>query len=186
MHLSSMFMTMPILSNSIYGNAGLGINFGSGPTANHPWPPGVTAGSGPNNYQNYPVLTRQFPPVIKTNEIQGRSMPRRVHGFLIQFFANPMPTTPAMARARRTSAQTTVTTDSTSNVLISALARHHPRRIRSIAATATDPDGNTSEFAKDLIPWRPRIISPSVSPLPPSRAPAPQPTPAAPSSIRSR
>lgn len=35
-----------ILSNSIYDNGGLGINFGNGPTPNHPWPPGVTAGSG--------------------------------------------------------------------------------------------------------------------------------------------
>ena len=41
-----------ILSNSIYANAGLGINFGSGPTPNHA--PGTP---GPNDYQNYPVLS---------------------------------------------------------------------------------------------------------------------------------
>ena len=38
-----------ILSNSIYGNAGLGINLGDGPTPNHA--PGTL---GPNNYQNLP------------------------------------------------------------------------------------------------------------------------------------
>ncbi len=41
-----------ILSNSIYENGGLGINLGNGPTPNHP--PGSV---GPNNYQNYPVLS---------------------------------------------------------------------------------------------------------------------------------
>ena len=41
-----------ILSNFIYGNAGLGINLGSGPTPNHA--PGTP---GPNDYQNYPVIS---------------------------------------------------------------------------------------------------------------------------------
>ena len=41
-----------ILSNSIYGNAGLGINLGNGPTPNHA--PGTP---GPNDYQNYPTLS---------------------------------------------------------------------------------------------------------------------------------
>ena len=40
-----------ILSNSIFGNAGLGINLGNGPTPNH-----AVGTPGPNNYQNYPVL----------------------------------------------------------------------------------------------------------------------------------
>ena len=41
-----------ILSNSIYQNAGLGINFGSGPTPNH-----APDTAGPNDYQNYPTLS---------------------------------------------------------------------------------------------------------------------------------
>ena len=41
-----------ILSNSIYENAGLGINLGDGPTPNHA--PGTP---GPNDYQNYPTLS---------------------------------------------------------------------------------------------------------------------------------
>ena len=55
-----------ILSNSIYGNAGLGINLGSGPTPNHA--PGTV---GPNDYQNYPTLSDPPSPT-------GPSRPSRV------------------------------------------------------------------------------------------------------------
>src|SRR5262249_28444337 len=72
-----------ILSNSIYQNAVLGINLGSGPTPNHA--PGTP---GPNNYQNYPTLLSAQSDGITTN-INGslNSLPNTK--FLLQFFASP-------------------------------------------------------------------------------------------------
>ena len=72
-----------ILSNSIYGNAGLGINLGNGPTPNHA--PGTT---GPNNYQNYPTLSLAQSDGTTTT-INGSLYSIPLTTFLIQFFSNP-------------------------------------------------------------------------------------------------
>ena len=62
-----------ILSNSIYANAGLGINMGSGPTPNHA--PGTP---GPNDYQNYPVLSLAQSDGVPRPRSRGRSPRTRV------------------------------------------------------------------------------------------------------------
>src|SRR5262249_17409704 len=70
-----------ILSNSIYGNVGLGINLGYGPTANHA--PGTP---GPNNYQNYPNLSLAQSDGTSTT-IGGSLYSVPNSGFQIQFFS---------------------------------------------------------------------------------------------------
>ena len=72
-----------IVSNSIYANAGLGINLGSGPTPNHA--PGTT---GPNDYQNYPVLSLAQSDGDQT-VIQGTLYESPNSSYVIQFFSSP-------------------------------------------------------------------------------------------------
>ena len=72
-----------ILSNSIYENAFLGINLGSGPTPNHQ--PGTP---GPNNYQNYPD-SHAAQSDGTTTTIQGTLNSPPNTNYLIQFFSSP-------------------------------------------------------------------------------------------------
>ena len=137
------------LSNSIYNNASLGINFGSGPTANHPWPPGVSPGSGPNDYQNYPVLTSATTNGA-TSEITGSLNAAPDSTFIIQFFASATRNESDYGEGEIYLGQTTVTTGSNSNAGIDYVFSGAIPSGYSVSATATDPSGNTSEFAKDI------------------------------------
>ena len=139
------------LSNSIYDDASLGINFGSGPTANHPWPPGVSPGSGPNNYQNYPVLTSAVTNgATNQSEITGTLNAAPSTNFIIQFFANPTRNESSYGEGEIYLGQTTVATDSNSNAAIDYVFTGSIPSGYSVSATATDPSGDTSEFAKDI------------------------------------
>ena len=140
-----------ILSNSIFGNAGLGINFGNGPTLNHPWPPGVTPGSGPNNYQNYPILTSSISSGGNTT-IQGSLNAAPSTQFLVQFFSNATEDSSGYGQGQTYLGSEMVTTDNSSNATFTAVL--NGVSVPSgyyISATATDPSGNTSEFAKDIV-----------------------------------
>ncbi len=139
-----------ILSNSIFDNAGLGINFGSGPTANHPWPPGVTPGSGPNDYQNYPILSSAVSSDGNTT-IQGTLNAAASSAFLVQFFSNSTENPSGHGEGQTYLGSTTVTTDNTSNATFGAVLSGVTIPEGSfVTATATDPSGNTSEFSQDV------------------------------------
>jgi len=138
-----------ILSNSICNNAGLGINFGNGPTPNQIWPPGPT-GANPNGLQNYPVLISALSTGGNTT-IQGKLNAEPSTQFLIQFFASPTANSSGFGEGKTYLGSATVTTDSTSNATFSAVFNGVTVPAGSfISATATDPLGNTSEFAKDV------------------------------------
>ncbi len=140
-----------ILSNSIFGNSGLGINFANGPTANHPWPPGVSPGSGPNNYQNYPVLTSAISSGGNTT-IQGSLNAAPSTQFLVQFFSNATEGPSGYGQGQTYLGSELVTTDTTSNVTFSAvLTGVSVPNGYYVTATATDPSSNTSEFGKDVV-----------------------------------
>jgi len=140
-----------ILSNSIYDDASLGINFGSGPTANHPWPPGVSPNTGPNDYQNYPVLTSAVTNgATNQSEITGTLNAEPDTTFLVQFFASPTRNASGYGEGEIYLGQTTVTTDSNSNAAIDFVFTGAIPSGYNVSATATDPSGNTSEFAKDI------------------------------------
>jgi hypothetical protein len=71
--------------NSIFSNAGLGIDFADdGATANDPGDADV----GPNNLQNKPVLTAAKTVLGKTT-IKGKLASHSDSGYEIQFFSNP-------------------------------------------------------------------------------------------------
>jgi len=138
-----------ILSNSIYSNAGLGINFGNGPTPNHEWPPGPT-GPGPNNDQNYPVLTSATSGLGNTT-IQGLLNAAANTQFLIQFFSNPQKDPSGYGQGQTYLGSETVTTGSNYKVSFSDTFPGLTVPGGSyITATATDPSGNTSEFSPDF------------------------------------
>ncbi len=133
-----------ILSNSIYANAGLGINFGSGPTPNH-----APGSAGPNDYQNYPVLS------IARNDgtatiIQGTLFESPDTSYLIQFFASPQPDPSGYGQGKMLIGATTAQTDDKGNATFTESLSAAASAGQYVSATATDPDGNTSEFAEDI------------------------------------
>ncbi|HZW31543.1 MAG TPA: hypothetical protein VFF52_12600, partial [Isosphaeraceae bacterium] len=134
-----------ILSNSIYDNAGLGINLGDGPTANHA--PGTP---GPNDYQNYPVLSTVQCDGQQTS-VQGSLYESPNTTYLLQFFSNPVADPSGHGQGKLLIGTSHVTTDSTgqASFTISSLAAT-PAGV-AISATATSPSGDTSEFSSDAM-----------------------------------
>ena len=123
-----------ISRNNISSNGGIGIDLnGDGVTLNDPSP---DADAGPNNLQNYPVLTSAFSPnIIGTLD----SAPNTI--YTLQFFENDT----GNREAARFLLQTTVTTDGNGHASFDITATITGDAW--VTATATDPAGNTSEFA---------------------------------------
>jgi uncharacterized repeat protein (TIGR01451 family) len=133
-----------ILSNSIYGNAGLGINLGSGPTPNHA--PGTV---GPNDYQNYPTLTIAQSDAGETT-IQGTLYESPNSSYLVQFFSSPTEDASGHGQGKVLIGSSTVTTDSNGNGTFSAQVPTGTLPGQFISATATSLQNDTSEFASDV------------------------------------
>ena len=133
-----------ILSNSIYQNDGLGINFGNGPTPNNP--PGTP---GPNDYQNYPVLSVAQSDG-STTTIQGTLYSIPNTQFLIQFFSSPSAALSDFGQGKLLIGTQSVQTDADDNATFTVTFPTAALVGQFISATATDPAGNTSEFARDI------------------------------------
>jgi uncharacterized repeat protein (TIGR01451 family) len=135
-----------ITSNSIFSNTRLGIDLGAdGVTANHPG--GST--SGPNLFQNYPVLSQAVSGAGRTL-IQGTISAVPDSSYLIQFFTNPSADPSGFGQGKSFIGQTPVTTDGNGNAIINVVLPN-PSVIGSfVSATATDSIGDTSEFSSDV------------------------------------
>ncbi len=133
-----------ILSNSIYANAGLGINLGSGPTPNHP--PGTP---GPNAYQNYPLLSS-----AQSNgssiSVQGSLFEAPDTSYLLQFFSSPKPDPSGFGQGKVWMGSMSVQTDAKGYASFTASLPSVGPSGAYISATATDGSGDTSEFSADL------------------------------------
>jgi CSLREA domain-containing protein len=152
-----------ILGNAIYSNAQLGIDIGvNGRTPNDP---GDTD-EGANSLQNFPVLTSAKTGTATT--ITGNLDSTAGKTFKIQFFSNPSGTN----EGRTFIGQKFVTTDAkTGNVSFTFSPANKVAAGQTITATATDPEGNTSEFSvpravalstgSDLSPETTKISGPS-------------------------
>jgi hypothetical protein len=135
-----------ILSNSIYANGALGIDLGDdGVTPNHPGGPIP----GPNNFQNYPVLY-----VAATyNEqtaVKGTLNSAPNTSYTVQIFANVTPDPSGYGQGQTYLGQATVTTDASGNATFQVSFPTVVPAGQFISATATDPSGDTSEFAADV------------------------------------
>ena len=138
------------LTNSIYGNANLGINLGNGPTLNHPDEQGFTLPA-PNDYQNYPVLTSASSTASST-EVVGTLNAAANTTYLIQFFANSSADPSGYGQGQLYLGSAMVKTGADSNATIDAMLGTVVPNAWLVSATATDPLGNTSEFSSDITP----------------------------------
>jgi len=130
-----------ISQNSITGNAGLGIDLnGDGVTANDD----CDADSGPNNLQNFPVLTSATS-VGGSTTIRGTLNSAASTTYTIEFFTNDVCDPSGYGQGKTFFNSTMVTTDASCNATIDVTYPVVTRGI--ITATATDPSGNTSEFS---------------------------------------
>ncbi len=149
-----------ILGNAIFANAELGIDLGAdGQTANDPG----DADTGPNNVQNAPVLD-SIQTVGGLATIQG-SLNGAAHTiFRLEFFVNDTAGTAGPSEGQTLIGTGTVTTDASGagNFAVNVpLVLPQPQ---FITATATDPDGNTSEFSVPVLAGgAPVIIEPPQS-----------------------
>jgi hypothetical protein len=138
-----------IFGNSISNNAGLGIELGtSGVTSNYPF--GVVP-SGPNNFQNYPVLAS----AICSNSgllIQGSitssvaSTPEH-----IEFFANAACDPSGFGQGQVFIGTADVTTDLSGGASFSVPFASSSLVGQYITATASDSSSNTSEFSQCIL-----------------------------------
>lgn len=124
-----------ILGNLIYGNAKLGIDLaGDGVTPNDPGDADV----GPNNRQNFPVITGVSNSGSNTT-IEGTLNSAASTTYRIELFANGESEQSFLG-------STNVTTDANGNASFNLVVSQVAANQR-VSATATDPAGNTSEFS---------------------------------------
>jgi hypothetical protein len=133
-----------ILSNRIFSNSQLGIDLlFDRVTPNTPGGPH----SGPNNLQNYPVITSALVSTASTT-IAGTLNSAPSTSFTLQFFASAAPDRSGFGQGEQFLGQVTATTDRSGNASFSASLPTSSLAGQCITATATDPNGNTSEFSQ--------------------------------------
>ena len=132
-----------IRGNSIFSNNGLGIDLGTdGVTAND----GVDGDSGPNQLQNFPVVT-SVTSTSNSTTIQGslKSIPNTT--FQVDFYSNASVDPSGNGEGAQFFGTTSVNTDGNGDGTINVTFPIGLAAGRVITATATDPNGNTSEFS---------------------------------------
>jgi CSLREA domain-containing protein len=134
-----------ILGNRIFSNAGLGIDLGDDGVSNNDPLPG-DADTGPNNLQNFPVLTSAVAGIGSTT-ITGTLNSTPNTTFRIEFFASDAPDASGFGEGQTFLGFTTVTTDGNGDVGFSVSLPVTVSTTQVVSATATDPAGNTSEFS---------------------------------------
>lgn len=134
-----------IRGNNIYYNGALGIDLGSdGVTMNHPTNPTP----GPNNFQNFPVLTA----VTLSGDvatITGTLSSAPDSTYYIDFFTSQIWDPTHYGEGQKYLGSITVTTDASGNASFTATMSGVPSGFDYFASTATDSSGNTSEFDYD-------------------------------------
>ena len=135
-----------ILRNSIFANDDLGIDLGAdGHTLNDL----TDADTGPNEGQNFPAITSARTTAHGT-KIKGALNSVPGDSFTIELFANPA----SGDEGKSYLGQTIAVTDAVTGDGSFTFKPNKPvKRGKAITATATNPEGNTSEFSL------PRIVS---------------------------
>ena len=144
---SSTFTGYGILGNNIFANGGLGISLDG---ANSPIPNDAgDADTGPNNLQNYPVITSA---VVSagTATISGTLNSTPSTTFRLEFFSNAACDGSGNGEGQTFIGFTNVTTDGAGNASFGPINFPASNAQPVITATATDPGNNTSEFSACL------------------------------------
>jgi uncharacterized repeat protein (TIGR01451 family) len=132
-----------IISNSIFSNDGLGIDLSPiGVTVND----ATDADAGPNNLQNFPVLTLASS-APGGMSVQGSLTSTPSTSFTLQFFSSSGCDPAGHGEGRTFLGSASVTTGAGGVAAINLILANVPALGESITATATDPQGNTSEFS---------------------------------------
>ena len=143
--------------NSMIGNQCLGIDFSNpfpvfcDPSLNDPG----DADDGPNGRQNFPIITSAVASVAEggTTTITGRLNSAASTTYDLDFYSNPAcagrPQAFLEGKTYLGSAQ--VTTDGSGNAAINVNLPVTIGAGEPVTATATDPDGNTSEFSQRIV-----------------------------------
>jgi len=132
-----------ILGNSIFDQGGLGIDLGGdGVTANDH----CDTDTGANDLQNYPVITSaSFSGGMVTISGTLDSTPNTT--FHLEFFSNAVCDPSGFGQGQTFLGSTTVMTDGSCSASFGPLMFAVPNGQHFVTATATDPNGNTSEFS---------------------------------------
>lgn len=189
-----------ILGNSIFGNSGMGISLGSGGNCGGIFPPlpndDCDADTGPNNKQNYPIITSVLADDTSTT-IAGTLNSIANTQFRIEFFASSSCDASGFGEGQIFLGATTVLTDVACNTPFNVTLPVSARGL-VITATATNLSTNdTSEFSACFVapgPTNTPTATPTETPTPtptetsapptdtptPTLTPTPTPTPVTP------
>jgi titin len=137
-----------ILCNSIFANAGLGIDLGPY-GVNSPVPCDAGVSGLANLGQNYPVLTQAVSGSYGTL-ISGTLNSRPNSVFLLQFFADASPAALNHGQGKTWLGDETIATGADCNTSFAALLTNPVPAGFVVSATATDPANDTSEFSADI------------------------------------
>lgn len=137
----------PILGNSIFSNAGLGIDLDqSGVTPNDPGD-GDTGG---NDRQNFPVLLSAIS-AAGTTTVQGTLDSRIGRSYRLEFFSSPAPDPTGFGEGRTYLGTMDVFVPAPGATPFTAVLPGTLPGDTVVTATATDPTGNTSEFSRAVV-----------------------------------
>jgi len=130
-------------SNPFIGIPGMGIDLeNDGPTPNDP---GDTD-SGANGLQNFPVIRSTTEDSSNTTIVGSfNSMPSTA--YTLEFYSNPVCSPSSYGEGKTFVGSTMLTTDSSGNASFNVTFSTADPSETVITATATDPNGNTSEFS---------------------------------------
>lgn len=135
-----------VLSNAIYANGQGGIRLGNGGSGNDL----NDVDNGPNNYQNYPIITGSTI-LDSTTEVAGTLNSEPNSNYRLEFFGNEPATEPDTAQGQTYLGFTRVTTNTTGNISFSLTNLPAITFGQVITATASkeEPGGyySTSEFS---------------------------------------
>lgn len=162
-----------VLGNFIHDNFGLGIDLeDDGVDLNDAGDPDT----GANARQNYPVLASAT--VGASTTVEGTLNSTANTGFRIEFFASDACDPSGYGEGKWYLGYDVVTTDGDGNVPINKTLTETAEPGSWVTATATDPDGNTSEFSKCVGVTGGATPTPTATPSPtPEPTPTPTPTP---------
>jgi uncharacterized repeat protein (TIGR01451 family) len=135
-----------ILQNAIHDNGTLGIDLGGdGVTDNH----SPIATTGPNNFQNFPVLT-SAETTLQHTVVTGSLAAAPLTTYTIEFFASPAADPLGFGEGAVYLGQIIVSTDPNgfSGSFIATVVPYNQAGV--ITATATDSNHNTSEFSQAI------------------------------------
>lgn len=133
-----------ISHNYIYSNDSMGIDLAPrGLTPND----SLDLDSGPNNLQNFPILdsARVLPGAVK---VAGRLLSTPNTTFTVEFYKNTARDRSYFGEGEKWIGETTVTTNADGHATIDEILTFNTLSSEFITATATDPEGNTSEFSR--------------------------------------